>query len=168
MRSDVRLQALDQPLLQQLLRAAVEDADPEEVMPPVTGPAGWTSERKAAFLRFHRSRALAARPVETTFAVVVGARVVGAARLCPVKDADRAVEAGVWIGRSHRGAGVGGAVLGHLLDRARADGSAKLFISTTPDNEPVLRLIARLGADLVHDGGTVTARVDLEAPRSAE
>ncbi|TQC45036.1 GNAT family N-acetyltransferase [Rhodococcus sp. WS4] len=49
----------------------------------------------------------------------------------------RAVEAGVWIGRSHRGAGVGGAVLGHLLDRARADGFDALFVRTKPDNAAV-------------------------------
>ncbi|MET9319384.1 GNAT family protein [Streptomyces sp. NPDC003038] len=161
MRTDVTLHPLDEALLPGLLRAAVEDADPDEVMPPVAGPAGWTPERRTAFLRFHRSRSLAAEPVEATFAIVVGETVVGAARLCPVEGAKRAVEAGVWIGRSHRGGGVGGVVLRLLMDRARADGREALFVSTKPDNAAVHRLLAGLGTDLVPDGETVTAWVDL-------
>lgn len=164
MRSDVTLQPLDQALLKDLLDAAVEYAEPGEAMPPVEGPAGWTPERKAAFVRFHEARSLVAESAEVTFAIVVGMRVVGAARLCPLKEPGRAVEAGMWIGRSHRGVGVGSAVLGHLLDRARADGFDALFVSTKPDNKAVHRLIASLGVDLVCEGDSVTAWVDLSAP----
>ncbi|WP_354006189.1 GNAT family N-acetyltransferase [Streptomyces sp. NBC_00199] len=39
-------------------------------------------------------------------------------------------EAGVWIGRSHRGAGVGAAVLQLLLDQARAKGCDQVYVST--------------------------------------
>ncbi len=163
MRSDVTLHRLDRVLLVDLLRAAVEDADPGEVMPPVDGPAGWTTERRAAFVRFHESGSLAAEPVEATFAVMVGTAVVGAARLRPLREPAGAVEAGMWIGRSHRGAGVGGAALGQLLARARTDGFAVLFVSTKPENTAVHRLIAALGTDLTHDGDTVTAWVDLTA-----
>ncbi|CAM5295800.1 GNAT family N-acetyltransferase [Streptomyces aurantiogriseus] len=161
--SEVSLQPFDQGLLKELLHVAVEDADPGEVMPPVPGPGGWTPERQAAFVRFHESRSLAADPVEATFAVIVGERVAGAARLCPLEEAARAVEAGVWIGRSHRGVGVGRAVLGCLLDRARADGFGTLFVSTTPDNTAVKALMAGIGVDLVRDGDVVTAWVDLAA-----
>ncbi|MFJ9536115.1 GNAT family N-acetyltransferase [Streptomyces sp. NPDC101225] len=165
MRSDVTLRPLDEVLLQDLLDAAVADADPCEVMPPVAGPDGWTAERQAAFLRFHRSRSLSAESVETTFAVVVGEAVVGAARLCPREDVKHAVEAGVWIGRSHRGSGVGGAVLRHLLVLAGTDGFESLFVSTRPDNTAVHRLLAALGADPVREGDAVTAWVDLAAAR---
>ncbi|MDJ0384063.1 GNAT family N-acetyltransferase [Streptomyces sp. G-G2] len=163
MRSDVTLRPLDEDLLRELLEAAVADADPREVMPPVAGPAGWTAERRIAFLAFHRSRSLAVVPVETTYAIVVGKTVVGAARLCPMEEAKHAVEAGVWIGRSHRGNGVGGAVLGHLLALGRADGFDSLFVSTKPDNTAVHRLLAARGVDLVREGDTVQAWVDLTA-----
>jgi RimJ/RimL family protein N-acetyltransferase len=163
MRSDVTLRPLDEDRLLGLLNAAVADADPHEVMPSVAGPGGWTAERRAAFLRFHHTRSLSAEPVETTYVIVVGETVVGAARLCPMADARHAVEAGVWIGRSHRGGGVGGAVFRHLLARARADGFAALFVSTKPDNTAVHRLLATLGTAPVRDGDTVTAWVDLAA-----
>ncbi|MGR8009835.1 GNAT family N-acetyltransferase [Streptomyces hypolithicus] len=104
-------------------------------------------------------------PVEATFAVVVGGAVAGAARLCPVDGPKRAVEGGVWIGRSHRGSGVGGAVLGLLVDRARTHGFEALLVSTTPDNAAVHRMLARLCVHPVRDGGSVTAWVDLTTAR---
>ncbi|WP_280417160.1 GNAT family N-acetyltransferase [Nocardia carnea] len=163
MRTDVILRRLDEDLLQELLDVAVVDADPHEVMPPVAGPAGWTGERRTAFLRFHRSRSLSAEPVESTYAIVVGDSVAGAARLCPVEGLRCAAEAGVWIGRSHRGSGVGGAVLRHLLDLARADGFDSLFVSTTPENTASQRVLAAMGVDLVGEGDSVTAWIDLGA-----
>ncbi|WP_330334098.1 GNAT family N-acetyltransferase [Streptomyces sp. NBC_00536] len=180
MRTDVTLRPLDPDLLDALLRTAVADADPREVMPPVPGSTGWTAGAREAFLRFHRSRSLSAEPVEATFAVLVGPEVAGAARLCPAAapagpaaasgrtvEAGRTAEAGVWIGRGHRGAGVGGAVLRQLLDRARADGFEAVLISTRPDNTPVHRLITALGVALVHGPDAVTARVDLTPGRPA-
>ncbi|MER5731840.1 GNAT family N-acetyltransferase [Streptomyces sp. NPDC002138] len=176
MRSDVALRPLDQDLLLALLRTAVADADPLEVMPPVPGEDGWTAGARAAFLRFHRSRSLSAQPVEATFAVLVGAEVAGAARLCPASPsahapgaagAAGAAEAGVWIARRHRGAGVGAAVLRRLLERARADGFAAVLISTGSDNIPVHRLLTTLGVELVHGPDGVTARVGLTPGRPA-
>jgi RimJ/RimL family protein N-acetyltransferase len=163
MRSDVTLRRLDEGLLQDLLDVAVVDADPREVMPPVAGPAGWTGERRTAFSRFHQSRSLSAEPVESTYAIVVGDAVVGAARLCPLEGPRHAVEAGVWIGRSHRGSGVGSAVLRHLLVLARADGFDFLFVSTKPDNTASQRVLAAMGVGLVREGDSVTAWVDLVA-----
>ncbi|WP_432093258.1 GNAT family N-acetyltransferase [Streptomyces sp. bgisy100] len=161
MRTDVTLRLLDHALLEELLRTAVADADPGEVMPPLPGPPGWTAERRQAFERFHRSRSLAADPVETTFAVLVDRTVVGAARLRPVADTPATVEAGLWIGRSHRGQGVGGAVLDLLVHRARADGSSALIVHTTPDNTAVHRLVTRIGIEPRRQGDAVTAHVDL-------
>ncbi|WP_280459698.1 GNAT family N-acetyltransferase [Nocardia carnea] len=163
MRTDVILRRLDEDLLQDLLDVAVVDADPYEVMPPVAGPSGWTGECRTAFLRFHRSRSLSAEPVESTYVIVVGDTVAGAARLCPVEGPRHAAEAGVWIGRSHRGSGVGGAVLRHLLALARADGFDSLFVSTTPENTASQRVLAAMGVDLIHEGDAVTAWIDLVA-----
>ncbi|AKG44322.1 N-acetyltransferase family protein [Streptomyces xiamenensis] len=161
MRSDVTLLPLDRPLLTALLAVAVADADPPEVMPPVpdpTGGDGWTAERRAAFVRFHAWRSLPPDPVESTYAITVAGRVAGAARLCPRPDRNSnreregpgtveadTVEAGLWIGRSYRGAGVGGTVLRLLIDRARADGHDRLYLSTTPENTAMRQLMSGIG-----------------------
>jgi RimJ/RimL family protein N-acetyltransferase len=159
MRSDVTLHPLDRARLQDLLNAAVEDADPLEVMPPVPGPGAWTPQRRSAFVRFHESRSLSVHPVETTFVIDVSGRVVGAARLCPVEGQDGTVEAGVWIGRSHRGVGVGAAVLQLLLDQARAQGCDQVYVSTTPQNGAVRALMDGIGVELVPDGDDLVGRV---------
>ncbi|MYW04114.1 GNAT family N-acetyltransferase, partial [Streptomyces sp. SID3343] len=93
----MRLLRLDEDLTTALLDAAVADADPLEVMPPVDGPPGWTADRRAAFLAFHHE--WAATP--TTYAILVDGRVVGAARLQPAPAGG--LETGLWIGRSYRG-----------------------------------------------------------------
>lgn len=163
MRDDVTLRPLDEESLRELLDAAVEGADPAEVMPPVEGPAGWTAQRRAAFLRFHRSRSLSAAPVEITYAVTVGGTVAGAARLGVLETERRAAEAGLWLSRSQRGRGVGGAVLGRLVDLAGAEEFESLFVSTTPDNAAVRRLLMQNGVEPVPVGETVTGWIDLGA-----
>ncbi|MFF3489004.1 GNAT family N-acetyltransferase [Streptomyces sp. NPDC002701] len=161
MRTDIKLCLLNQHLLAELLHAAVTDADPLEVMPPVKGPDGWTPKRQAAFVQFHESRSLSADPVETTFAITVAGKVAGAARLCPMGGQPGTAEAGVWIGRSHRGAGVGTAVLELLLSRARAEDFTTVYVSTTPDNTAVRSLLSARGVDLVPDGEALTAHMNL-------
>jgi RimJ/RimL family protein N-acetyltransferase len=163
-RSDVSLWPLDESLLVTLLHAAVEDADPSEVMPPVPGPAGWTPVRRAAFVEFHRSASLGAEATQDTFAIAVDTKVVGAARLCPLVAPAGAVEAGLWVGRSDRGAGVGRAVLELLRERARSSGFEALFVRTQPDNTAVQRVIASWGVALVRNVDEITAWVDLAEP----
>ncbi|MBD3934899.1 GNAT family N-acetyltransferase [Streptomyces chumphonensis] len=172
MRGDVQLRPLDAALLSALLEAAVADADPEEVMPPVPGPPGWTDARREAFLRFHRGRAqgLAADPVEATYAVLLtgpdgeasgGRRVVGAARLCPVPSGDGEAEAGLWLGRSVRRTGVGGAAFRLLVEEARAAGRSGVVAATTPDNQGARRLLAALGARTAVTAEAVEAHLSL-------
>ncbi|MEU2039871.1 GNAT family N-acetyltransferase [Nocardia niwae] len=157
MPAHVTLEPLDEQCLTDLLHAAVADAQPGEVM-PVEGPGdGWDTEREARFLAFHRSRALAAPPVEATYGIRVGGEVIGAARLCPLPINPRAAEAGVWIGRSRRGSGIGTAVFAALIERATAEGYTKLFVSTTTDNTAVLRLLAARGIEYTVDGIEATA-----------
>ncbi|ONK14504.1 GNAT family N-acetyltransferase [Streptomyces sp. MP131-18] len=171
-RGDVRLRPLDEALLRRLLAAAVADADPLDVMPPVAGPPGWTRERREAFVRFHRSRSLSARPVESTYAIVLtgpdgaggaggASGVVGAARLAPVAEEPGSVEAGVWLGRSVRGAGVGGAVLRQLAGIARAGGAVRMVAETTPDNIASQRILSALCASVTRHDNAVTARLGL-------
>ncbi|MFI1510574.1 GNAT family N-acetyltransferase [Streptomyces sp. NPDC020597] len=109
-------------------------------------------------MRFHESRSLSVHPVETTFVIAVSARVVGAARLYPVEGQDGTVEAGVWIGRSHRGAGVGAAVLQLLLEQARPIGWDQVYVSTTPQSSAVRALMDGFGVDRVPDGEELVGR----------
>jgi RimJ/RimL family protein N-acetyltransferase len=119
--ADVMLRRLDEALLPLLLQTAVADADPDEVMPPVPGPAGWTVASQEAFVAFHRSRWASGDEAvpETTYAVLVSGRVAGAARLA-ARESENDLEVGLWLGRSYRGRGVGFAVLGHVVTEARA------------------------------------------------
>ncbi|MGV9614116.1 GNAT family N-acetyltransferase [Nocardia xishanensis] len=156
----VELIELSEDNLPLLLDAAVADADPLEVMAPVPGPPGWTEQRKEAFLAFHRDRALHPTcPNENTFVVTVGGLVVGAARLEPHGDD---VEAGVWIGRSHRGQGVGGRVAARLRELAARTGARRVTAVTTPDNIAARRIIhSGLGARPHIEGDEVTGAAEL-------
>ncbi|WP_183091269.1 GNAT family N-acetyltransferase [Streptomyces radicis] len=139
------------------LDAAVEGADPLEAMSPVVGAPGWTRQRRARFVEFRRSIGLAAEPVESTFAVIVGdGEVVGAARLEPVAGQPGTPEAGFGMcprARARRGAGVGDAVVRALAAPAREDGDAASGAGTTRDNMAMRRaLAAGLGAALTEWG----------------
>ncbi|MEC3976308.1 GNAT family N-acetyltransferase [Amycolatopsis sp. H20-H5] len=150
---------LDETLLLGLLEAAVADADPLEVMPPVAGPPGWTTERREAFLEFHRRRSLRQETaIEKTYVIEVDAWPVGAARLEKVPGG---VEAGIWIGRSQRGRGVGKLAAAELLELAKADGAERFVASTTEDNLAARKLLTGVGADLTVRGDGVEAGLDL-------
>lgn len=98
----VTLVDVDEDVLARLLRVAVEDADPDEVTPPLA--PGWAPQRRDWFLAYHRAcRAgsagadgvggfagvggvggFAGERRERTWAVVVGGEPVGAVRLAVV------------------------------------------------------------------------------------
>ncbi|MGI5422414.1 N-acetyltransferase family protein [Actinomadura luteofluorescens] len=157
--SKVALTPLDEPALARLLDAAVTGADPLEVMPPVGGPPGWTPERRAAFLEFHRARCLnSATAVERTWVVDVDGEAAGAARLQPDGDA---VEAGIWLSRSSRGRGIGARVTALLLAEARSSGAARLLASTTAGNRGARALLEGAGATLIVEGDEVTVELPL-------
>jgi RimJ/RimL family protein N-acetyltransferase len=155
----VRLIELDETQLARLLEAAVADADPLEVMPPVDGPDGWNAERGQAFLEFHRGRSIGTdNPVETTYVIEADGQVIGAARLEP-NGTD--VEAGVWIGRSWRGRGAGKLIVTELLALARETDAFRFIASTTTDNSAARKLLGGLGAELTVDGDDVEAALEL-------
>jgi hypothetical protein len=52
---DVRLTPVDEQTLEPLLSVAVVETEPDEVMPPVRAPAGWSQARREAFREFYRS-----------------------------------------------------------------------------------------------------------------
>lgn len=154
----VCLEPLTEDNLGLLLEAAVADADPLEVMPPVAGQPGWNAERERAFLEFHRGRALLAEaPVEYTYVIAVGGRVVGAARLQPGEEG---LEAGIWIGRSQRGRGVGRAVAEQLRTVAAELGARRVVAVTTVDNSAARKLLG--SATSTVSGDTVTAALAID------
>jgi RimJ/RimL family protein N-acetyltransferase len=158
----VALAVVDEDTLAALLEAAVADAVPEDVMAPVPGPPGWTAARRAAFAAYHRAcrTGLDGPQRQVTWAVVADGAVVGAARLASV--APGTLEAGVWLGRSVRGRGIGTALVPLLVAEARALGAAMLVAETTAGNAGALAALRRNGARLtIGAGGHVHAEVPL-------
>ncbi|MGH3977795.1 MAG: GNAT family N-acetyltransferase [Pseudonocardiaceae bacterium] len=154
----VELRLLSEENLTELLDAAVSDAGPDEVMPPVPGPPGWTEGRRRAFCDFHRSRSIGTgEPVETTYVITLDDRVIGAARLEPSGDS---VVMGVWIGRSRRGRGIGRLVTADLLALARRTGAGTITASTTPGNAAAQQLLRGIGATLTITDDAVDAVMD--------
>jgi RimJ/RimL family protein N-acetyltransferase len=142
----VTLVAVDERLLVSLLAVAVGDANPLEVMAPVAGPPGWTADRRAAFVEYHRSRRAAdPRAGEATFAVTVAGEVVGAARLAAVEDDPAALEVGLWLGRRSRGKGIARAVLPTAADIARGLGAHRLVARTTATNDVAVAALRGAG-----------------------
>jgi RimJ/RimL family protein N-acetyltransferase len=164
----VELWRVDGVVLAELLAVAVADAEPEEVMPPVAGPPGWTGEREDAFRAWHRDRraGLDGPLREVTFAVVHGDTIVGSARLAR-RGADDTLETGLWLGRSHRGQGIGTATLSAVLDEAARAGAGVVVADTTVDNAGSLAALRRNGAVLTthRDTGEVHAELRPEKSR---
>jgi RimJ/RimL family protein N-acetyltransferase len=156
------LRRLDEPLLADLLSVATTDATPDEVMPPVDGPPGWTHARREAFLTFHRDRfgGLDAPLATVMYAIVVDGAVAGMIRLARTAT-DGAYETGMWLGRGRRGQGLGVAAVRALLDEARLIGARAVIADTTPGNAAALGALRSCGAMLTVDDsqGKVLARI---------
>jgi RimJ/RimL family protein N-acetyltransferase len=154
------LKPLELADIDELVAVAVADAAPEEVIPPVPGPPGWTAERRAACRAFFLEWA-AERPIPgARFAVVDEGRLVGIARLSPV-DPPGTREIGMWLARSARGRGVGVAAVTELLAQATAQGVAAVVAETTRGNAAALGVLRRCGARLAEDPATGQVHADL-------
>ncbi|MPZ67275.1 MAG: GNAT family N-acetyltransferase [Pseudonocardiaceae bacterium] len=158
------MRLLSEANLTELLDAAVADADPADVMPAVSGPPDWTEDRRRAFRDFHRARSIAtAEPAEVTYVITLDDRVIGAARLQPSADS---VEMGIWIGRSHRGRGIGRLVAAELLALAQQTDATWIVASTTSDNTAAQQLLRDIGATLTTTDVAVDAVLDARRPHS--
>ncbi|KAF4405840.1 MULTISPECIES: GNAT family N-acetyltransferase [Streptomyces] len=160
---DVELRRLGEETLRELLATAVADAEPEDVMPPVAGPPGWTPARRDAFVAWHRARrpGLDGPRAEATYAVVAGGEVVGSARLARRGGAPGELETGLWLGRSARGLGIGTAVLRAVLAEAARAGARAVVADTNSGNRAAIAALRRCGAELTtdHETGRVAARL---------
>ncbi|MGI5401085.1 GNAT family N-acetyltransferase [Streptomyces sp. CA-135486] len=161
----VELRHVDEEMLEGLLAVAVNDAAPDEVMPPVTGPPGWTTARQDAFRAWHRARrpGLAGPLHECTFAILIDGKIVGSARLAR-RDSQEVLETGMWLARSVRGRGIGTAAL-HAVLNAAARADARLVVAeTTATNLAAIAALRRNEARLTTDRrtGHVHARLPLD------
>ena len=157
---EVRLAEVDQHTLQRLLALAQQDASPDDVTPPLGGGTGWNMERIAWFRTYHRAAAagLDGQAGEKSWAVLCGGSLAGSVRLKRTAEQDTA-ETGIWLGRSFRGHGVGGAALKLVLAEARSAGLRKVVAHTTAGNGVAQRLLTGAGAVLTCDGGGAVSAV---------
>ncbi len=160
----VRLEPVDERNLEPLLSVAVAEAEPDDVMPPVDAPAGWSHARREAFRDYYRTgMAGLDGPTHTAmYAVLVGGEVLGMIRMTRRAEPGT-VETGIWLGRSARGQGVGAVALRELLDLAAAAGMHTVVAETTPDNSGAVSVLRRCGAKLIEDGDAVRAEISLDA-----
>jgi RimJ/RimL family protein N-acetyltransferase len=157
---EVWLTPIDEHTLEALLSVAVAETEPEEVMPPVSAPAGWSQLRRDAFVDFYRSNLSGlAGPTRTVmYAIVCNGNVVGMIRMARLNEPDT-METGMWLGRSARGRGIGGAALRLLLAEAACAGTTRVIAETTAHNTAALAALRRCGAVLRHDGTAVRAEI---------
>ncbi|TDC33936.1 GNAT family N-acetyltransferase [Micromonospora sp. KC213] len=160
----VRLEPVDERNLEPLLSVAVAEAEPEDVMPPVDAPAGWSAARRDAFRDYYRASFTGLDgPTRTRmYAVVVGGEVVGMIRMRRC-DEPGVVETGMWLGRSARGRGIGVAALRELMDAAAAAGMHAVVADTTRANAGAVEVLRKCGAKLFDDGDRVRAEISLDA-----
>lgn len=162
--TDVTLADVDEAVADRLLQLAKRDASPDEVAPPLGGP-GWNLERTAWFYGYHRAAAagLDGPAAEKSWAVFKGPHIAGSIRLKRDPAAEiPSAETGIWLGRSFRSRGIGGAALDLVLAEARRAGLKRVTARTLSGNLGAQRLLTAAGAALTHDDdGTVLAVVDL-------
>jgi RimJ/RimL family protein N-acetyltransferase len=158
----VELLPIDEDVLARLVAAAVSDAAPNEVTPPMAGD-GWDDARTDWLRRFHRDRraGLDGPLGEATWAVSLDGAVVGAVRLA--RTAEPAVlETGIWLTRDARGQGTGRLAIAAVLQRARELGAREVRADTSLDNAAALYVLQRLGFRTSAAGTRVIAAQTLD------
>ncbi len=160
---EVRLADVSEEILERLLALAQQDASPDDVTPPLGNGTGWNAERIDWFRAYHRAAAagLDGPAGEKSWAVLCDGSPAGSVRLKRTAQQHTA-ETGIWLGRSFRARGVGGAALGLVLAEARHAGLRQVVAHTTAGNAGAQRLLTAAGAALTYgDGGAVSAVVVL-------
>jgi RimJ/RimL family protein N-acetyltransferase len=158
----VRLTPVDERLLPPLLSVAVAETTPDEVMPPVEAPPGWSDARRVAFCDFYRSHHRGLRgPTRTLmYAILCDGDVVGMIRMARRDDPDT-LETGMWLANSARNQGVGVAALRLFLGEAALVGARRLIAQTTAGNVAAIGVLRRCGAALTVTGLEVHAEIQI-------
>jgi RimJ/RimL family protein N-acetyltransferase len=153
----IELLAVDEAVLSRLVGAALSDAAPDEVTPPMAGNR-WGPERIEWLRRLHRDRrpGLDGPLGEATWAIGVDGEVVGAVRLKRMAEPD-VLETGIWLTRASRGRGIGRRAIAAVVDRARALGAREVRADTSPQNASALAILRRLGFRTGVEGDRVVA-----------
>jgi ribosomal-protein-alanine N-acetyltransferase len=162
----VELLEVTDHVLDRLLAVALNDADADDVTPPLGG-AGWNPERITWFFEYHRAAAagLDGPARQKSWAISCGGQLAGSIRLR--RTGRESVETGLWLGRSFRGRGIGRQALQLVMAEAAAAGADVLEAQTTIGNTPARALLRSMGAALepgAPTGGgpaTVAARIRL-------
>lgn len=145
--------------LRELLEVAVADATPEETMPPVEGGPGWNEDKRRAFMAFFLE--MLGSPESAIYTITVDGAVAGFMRLKRMPD-EGAAETGMWLGRSHRGKGIGALAFEKLLREAARQGYARVVADTTPENVAAQGVLRRGGARTRAGGGKIYAEITID------
>ncbi len=140
---------------------AVDEADPDETMPPMVGAPGWTPMRQAAFLGFFEPMLAGLEGPKRT--IIYGIKIDGLlAGFIRMKLTDRAgvVETGLWIGRTWRGLGAGTAALRELVKEAARLRMHTVIADTTAGNMAAIGALRRIGATL-REGDKIYAEISI-------
>lgn len=142
----VSLVDVDETVLAELINAAVRDAAPDEVTPPLDDAGAWSDARLDWMRELHRERrtGLDGPAGEATWAVSRDGEVVGAVRLKRTGEGN-VLETGIWLTRSARGCGVGVAALEAVVAKAAAAGAHAVYAETTLANVRAQGLLRRVG-----------------------
>lgn len=142
----IKLVAVDDGVLEELVLAATSDASADDVTPRLSSTDAWTPDRETWLRGFHRERraGLDGPAREATWAIVIDGRVVGSVRLKRT-DEDDVLETGVWLTRVARGHGTGLAAVHAVLRKAADVGAVAVTADTTASNNAALALLTRLG-----------------------
>ena len=142
----VTLVEVDEAVLADMVDAAIHDAEPDEVTPPIDDGTEWTDARLDWLRDMHRTRrgGLAGPVGEATWAVCHDGQVVGAVRLKRTKDSG-VLETGIWLSRSARGRGVAVCALRAVVDKAVDHGAKAVYAETTLNNVRAQGVLRQLG-----------------------
>jgi RimJ/RimL family protein N-acetyltransferase len=154
----LELVPVDEAVLARLVGAALADAAPDEVTPPLGRSDRWGPERIEWLRRLHRDRrrGLDGPLGEATWAIAVRGDVVGSVRLKRMAEPD-VLETGIWLTRSARGHGVGRRAVAAVVERARAAGARAVRADTSVHNAPARAILERLGFECEVEGDRVNA-----------
>jgi RimJ/RimL family protein N-acetyltransferase len=157
----IQIFRLDQQSLRELLAMAIDEADPDETMPPMVGAPGWTPMRQAAFLgHFEPMLAGFEGPKQTVIhGIKVDGLMAGFIRMT-LTDRPGVVVTGLWIGRTWRGLGAGTAAVRELLNEAARNRIHTVIAETTPENKAAIGALRKVGATL-REGDKIYAEISI-------